>query len=55
MTIWDFDEDGKAEAAAYFFRSTDDLDDNGGSGGCGVGLGALALIALLPLAWRKKR
>ncbi|WP_423767197.1 Synerg-CTERM sorting domain-containing protein, partial [Cloacibacillus porcorum] len=24
-------------------------------GGCGVGLGALALLALLPLAWRKKR
>ncbi len=31
------------------------IEHNGGSGGCSVGLGALALIALLPLAWRKKR
>ena len=31
------------------------IEHDGGSGGCGVGLGALALIALLPLAWRKKR
>ena len=31
------------------------IEHDGGSGGCGVGLGALALLALLPLAWRKKR
>lgn len=31
------------------------IEHNGGSGGCSAGLGALALLALLPLAWRKKR
>ena len=31
------------------------IEHNGGSGGCSAGLGARALLALLPLAWRKKR
>ncbi|MCC8178024.1 MAG: SYNERG-CTERM sorting domain-containing protein [Cloacibacillus sp.] len=32
------------------------MEHNGGSGGgCSVGLGALALLALLPLVWRKKK
>jgi Synergist-CTERM protein sorting domain-containing protein len=32
----------------------DNIDNNSGTGSCNAGFGALALLAVLPLAWRRK-